>query len=86
MNKLSRKEASEVISEARRLQTLHTPYSRMGQAIWWCSTVTSVLPEELQEKLYQLVDQHRGSELDFYHWPDAKKVIQRFYELYVEEY
>lgn len=86
MHKLTRKEASEVITEARRLQVLHQPYSRMGQAIWWCSSQHSTLPEELQEKLYQFIDQHRGTELDSYHWKDAKKVIQKFYELYVEEY
>lgn len=84
MNKLSRKEASQVIIEARRLQVLHTPYSRMGQSIWWCSTKQSTLPEELQEKLYQLIDQHRGTELDFYHFTDGDKVIELFYQLYVE--
>lgn len=88
MNTLSRKEASQVIAEAYRLKFQYANSgSRLSQSIWWCcSNQTSTLPEELQGKLYQLVDQHRGSELDFYHWKDEQKVIQKFYELYVEEY
>lgn len=87
MNKLSRKEASQVITEAYRLKEAHKDaHGRLSQSIWWCSSHHSTLPEELQEKLYQLIDQHRGTELDFYYWKDEQKVIQKMYEFYVEEY
>ena len=87
MNKLTRKEASDVLTEARRLKEVHKDaHSRLGQSIWWCSSGHSTLPEELQTKLYLLIDYHRGTELDFYHVNNDKVVIQKFYELYVEEY
>lgn len=87
MIKLTRKEASNIIEEARRLYKLHeTSSSRLGQAIWWCSSQHSTLPENLQIKLYELIDPHRGTEVDFYHEKDPKKVVQKFYELYVQEY
>lgn len=87
MNKLSQLEATQVITEAYRLKFQYANSgSRLSQAIWWCSSQHSTLPEELQEKLYQLIDQHRGTELDFYYWKDEQKVIQKMYELYVEEY
>ena len=87
MIKLTRKEASQVLTEAYRLKFEHiSSGSRLSQCIWWCSSQHSTLPEELQEKLYQLIDQHRGTELDFYYWEGEQKVIQKMYELYVEEY
>lgn len=87
MNKLSRKEASDVLTEARRLQEVHKDaHSRLSQSIWWCSSEHSTLPEELQTKLYLLIDKHRGTELDFYYDNKDNRVIQRFYETYVEEY
>lgn len=86
MNKLNHKEASQVIMEAYRLKFQCVDSgSRLSQSIWWCSTKQSTLPEELQEKLYQLIDQHRGTELDFYHDNKDNRVIQKFYEYYVEE-
>lgn len=85
--KLSSKEASQVITEAYRLKEVHKDaHSRLGQSIWWCSSQHSTLPEDLQTKLYELIDPHRGTELDFYHDNKDNRVIQKFYELYVEEY
>lgn len=87
MERLTQLEATQVITEAYRLKFQHAASgSRLSQAIWWCSSLHSTLPEELQEKLYQLIDQHRGTELDFYYWKDEQKVIQKMYELYVGEY
>lgn len=87
MQKLTRQEASRVLTEARRLQLIYKDSkARLGQAIWWCYTENSTLPEELKEKLFTLIDADRATDNDFYYWNDKNDVVNKFYELYVEQY
>lgn len=87
MNKLTQQEAVRVLEEASHLHYLHLKSkARLGQAIWWCYTENSTLPEELKEKLYNLIDKDRGTDDDFYYWRDEVAVTNKFYELYVEQY
>ena len=89
MNKLSRKEASDVLAEARRLQEKYKDSgSRLSQSIHWACgyEAESQLPKELCLKLLAMLDKYDQTELDFYHDNKDNRVIQKFYEHYVEEY
>lgn len=89
MNKLTRKEASDVLVEARRLQEKYKDSgSRLSQSIHWACgyQAESQLPKELCLKLLAMLNKHNATELDFYHDNKDNRVIQKFYELCVEEY
>ena len=85
MQKLTRQEAQEVIQEAYRLKGLYRG-ARLGQTIWWCYGEISNLPEEIKEKLFDLIDVDRATDNDFYYWDDEVAITNKFYELYVEQY
>lgn len=89
MNKLTRREASLVLAEALRLQSLYKKFSsRLGQAIHWASSDSkeSKLDSALKSKLMVLLDSNYNTDDDFFYWTDENAVTQTFYELYVEQY
>ena len=87
MQKLTRQEAREILLEAQRLKKLYSDCRpRLGQAIWWCAGNESQLSLELRLKLGEFLEKDSGGEKDVYHWIDDHKIIQKFYELYVEQY
>ncbi len=87
MQKLTRQEASRVLAEALRLESLYKKSgSRLSQSIHWTCNDESRLDPELKCKLMQLLDSSYVTDDDFYYWTNDVDVTNKFYELYVEQY
>ena len=87
MQKLTQQEASRVLAEALRLESLYKKFgSRLGQSINWACNVESRLDAHLKCKLILLLDSSYATDDDFYYDTDEVAVTNKFYELYVEQY
>lgn len=87
MQKLTQQEASRVLAEALRLESLYKKSgSRLGQAIHWAYDDVSMLDALVKCKLMQLLDSSYATDDDFYFWTDEVAVTNKFYGLYVEQY
>lgn len=86
--KLTQTEAQIVITEAYRLQEMYKDSrARLGQAIWWCcqNTEDHRTNVEVSQRLVQILEiQSQQNKLDFFYWTDDQKVLEAFYEHFVE--
>jgi len=73
MNLLSQKQAEELIQKAyKNLQKYNKGSMRLGQ------TLFNMLPEDIYRHF-------TGTEYDFYYCQEEQKVLECFYQHYVEE-
>lgn len=86
MRLLTQQEAQLVLQEAYRLKAEYAnAKSRIGQSMHWTASLDSKLPFGLVCRLANLLEDKQAEGIDFYHWADDNKVIQCFYEHFVEQ-
>ena len=70
MSKLTHAQAAELVEQASQ-ESLQNRNYRFGQALW------NLLPAEMTKKFL-------GTTRDFFYWKDNAKVIETFYEYFVD--
>lgn len=89
MRLLTQQEAQLVLQEAYSLKAKYAhAKSRLGQSIHWVSspTVEVTAVENIKFTLYRLLVDKQAEGVDFFYWPDDNKVLEAFYEHFVEQY
>lgn len=82
--KLTREESLLVLKEAKLLQAEYASSgSRLGQSIHWLRDY-GYLQEDVHRNLDTLLNENEQKGIDFYHWTDDNKVLEAFYEHFVE--
>lgn len=70
MSKLTHAQAAELVEQASQESLQNRDY-RFGQALW------NLLPAEMTKEFL-------GTTRDFFYWKDNAKVIETFYEFFVD--
>ena len=70
MSKLTHAQAAELVEQASQESLQNRDY-RFGQALW------NLLPAEITKEFL-------GTTKDFFYWKDNAKVIETFYEFFVD--
>ena len=70
MSKLTHAQASELVEQASQESLQNRDY-RFGQALW------NLIPAEMTKEFL-------GTTRDFFYWRDNAKVIETFYEYFVD--
>ena len=70
MSKLTHAQATELVEQASQESLQNRDY-RFGQALW------NLLPAEMTKEFL-------GTTRDFFYWKDNAKVIETFYEYFVD--
>ena len=70
MSKLTHAQATELVEQASQESLQNRDY-RFGQALW------NLLPAEMTKEFL-------GTTKDFFYWKDNAKVIETFYEFFVD--
>ena len=70
MSKLTHAQAAELVEQASQESLQNRDY-RFGQALW------NLLPAEMTKEFL-------GTTKDFFYWKDNAKVIETFYEFFVD--
>lgn len=88
MQKITREQASEVLMEAYKLKSTQAKsygdnHARLGQSIHWVTTMGDI-SNELKLTLQQMLDYHHATAYDFFYQKDDEKVIEMFFNNYVE--
>lgn len=75
--KISQEEALDLIKRAEdSIKTI--PYYRFGQALW------NIMSFDMNPKYATILEPLRGQDEDIFHVQDKGKVLEMFYEHYVE--
>ena len=85
--KLTQQDAQVILKEAYRLKALHKDSSaRLGQSLWWCSSVEQrvELEDDIKFNLFVLLSHLAREGIDFYYEPDDNKTLDMFYKHFVE--